>query len=375
MVYLPLKTKDEIKFKFREERVSKTCEELEIFLEDLKHLNTKSFAKEVMFSHELKANNLIEGYTDDILVVEEIIKNRAKKYNPKQIQRIKNLYHGYNYILKDKEINKENLKKLYHLLAKDLLNPNDLNRMGEYYRLAPVYILNKGRLDTELSKGIEFDLIEDYMKSYFDFLNTPFKSNSSTDEYIKSQILHFYFVYIHPYFDVNGRTSRTLSMWYLLNKKVYPYIIFNRGITFRGSKYDTSIQDVIKYHDISFFIDYMLKTVHSELEKEYIMLAIAAQSSKKFTATDYQTILYLLTMNSILSVKDFATIYNSYNTKKSNKEIYLTMIEPLIKHNILQVKRTTTTNMFDNYPNEILEFNPHIMNYNHNKIKTLTKYK
>ena len=49
--------------------------------------------------------------------------------------------------------------------------------------------------------------------------------------------MHFYFVYIHPYFDVNGRTSRTLAMWYLLNEEAYPYIIFNRAINNNASNY------------------------------------------------------------------------------------------------------------------------------------------
>src|SRR5690606_40031597 len=51
------------------------------------------------------------------------------------------------------------------------------------------------------------------------FLSSDSYNGSMTDSYIKSQIVHFYFVYIHPYYDVNGRTSRTLSMWYLFEKE------------------------------------------------------------------------------------------------------------------------------------------------------------
>ena len=265
--YLPLEFLDGTHLRLREDRYAQTREELESFLEGQRHLHTKTFAKDVMFSHEIKANNLVEGYTDDVQVVKDVIARKYSNSHDEKAKRILNLYHGYNYILKEGEINKATLKKLYSILSKDLLEANDQARMGEYYRTDKVYILHGGRLDVEPDEGMPVDRIEGFMSSYFEFLNNLDFSGNITDEYIKSQILHFYFVYIHPYFDVNGRTSRTIAMWHLLNEKAYPYIIFNRGITFKGSEYDRAIIDVKKYHDISFFIDYMLKTVQVELEK------------------------------------------------------------------------------------------------------------
>ena len=70
------------------------------------------------------------------------------------------------------------------------------------------------------------------MNQLFEFINNNELEETEINKFIKSQIMHFYFVYIHPYFDVNGRTSRTVAMWYLLNNKNYPYIIFNRAIEF-----------------------------------------------------------------------------------------------------------------------------------------------
>lgn len=372
--YLPLEFLDGTNLRLREERYLQTRYELEEFLEGEKHLHTKSFAKDVMFSHEIKANNQIEGYFDDVKLVKEII---AKKYdcNSPQAKRVLNLYHAYNYILREDNINPDTLKKLYTILSKDLLEKRDKERMGEYYRTDKVYILYNGRLSCELDEGIPHEKIDEFMNAYFEFLNNLDYEKSITDEYIKSQILHFYFVYIHPYFDVNGRTSRTLAMWYLLNKKAYPYIIFNRGITFKGSEYDKAIIDVKKYHDISFFIDYMLKTVQIELEKEYIMQSIVSQSNSKFTATDWQTLLYILSMNGNLSVTDFTSIYNRFNNKKRCKEIYETMIDPLIQKDILKVTRTTQSNMFQDFPNEMFEINPNVMEYDRNKIRRLVRYK
>lgn len=372
--YLPLEFLNGTHLRLRNERFKQTKDELESFLAGKRHLHTKAFAKDVMFSHEIKANNQIEGYRDDVKLVQETIAKRLTG-NSEQEMRILNLYHGYNYILREPNINPETLRKLYSILSKDLLEEADKSRMGEYYRTDKVYILINGNLSCEPDEGLPVDKIDEFMNAYFNFLNNLDYSKSITDEYIKSQILHFYFVYIHPYFDVNGRTSRTLAMWYLLNKKAYPYIIFNRGITFKGSEYDRAIIDVKKYHDISFFIDYMLKTVQIELEKEYIMQGIASATSRKLTSTDWQTLLYILSMNGNISVKDFTDIYNRFNPKKRCKEIYETMLDPLIQDSILKVMRTTNSIMFDGYQNEMFEINPNVLEYDKDEIRRLVRYK
>ena len=354
IVYLDLKTTDGIKLFIRPERYIKVKQELIDFLKGKRHLRTKVFAKTVMFSHELKANNQIEGYSDDVEIIKKVIARTKDIQDKDKRQRILNLYHGYNYILKTKEINQETLKKLYSILSKDLLEERDLKRMGEYYRTAPVYILKHGRLDIEPDEGVIASDIDKYMENYFNFLNKDIEGDI-TDEYIKSQILHYYFVYIHPYFDVNGRTSRTLSMWYLINKKSYPYIIFNRGISFKDSEYTKVIEDVRKFHDLSYFIDYMLTTVKIELEKEYVMQLEANLASDKLNGIDYQTLLYFLTMKGTKTVLDFANMYNRFNDKKRVKEIYDTMIVPLLDKQVLDIVRTTKKNMFDDNSNLVLD--------------------
>ena len=95
------------------------------------------------------------------------------------------------------------LRVLYDILSFNLLDERDLARMGTYYREAPVYILKNGRLDMELEEGVYYLKIAELMEYYFAFFNAPTFSQTMTDQYVKSQILHFYFVYIHPYFDVN----------------------------------------------------------------------------------------------------------------------------------------------------------------------------
>ena len=347
-------------------------EELESFLSEEGIFFTKDFAKKVMFSHELKANNTVEGITDDLYLINAVIKDAENIKDTYQRKRIINLYKAYQYILTHRSINEANLKELYSILSNGLLPYEDMIRMGIFYRQDKVYILKNGRIDIEPDEGISHILIPEYMKHYFEFIkeeNT--KILSSTEDFIISQIMHFYFVYIHPYFDVNGRTSRTLSMWYLLNKNAYPFIIFNRAINFDQSNYDKSIIDTKKFADISFFVRYMMENVKKELEKEYLMRQIR-ESSSKLSAIDYQTLIYYLSINGEINVLNFASMYNRFNDKMSIKNIYEQMIRPLIDKGILLVVRTTNKNMFDNYPNEVLTINPSRIDKKDIKIKRLS---
>ncbi len=368
---LPLKTLTGIPFRINKDILKEIEEELELFLLEEEFMNTRDFSKKVMFNQEIKANNTVEGYNDSVSFIKKVIENASEEQNIEKRNRIINLYNGYQYILKGQDITEENVLKLYKILSKDLLEEYDLSHMGEKYRKAPVYILKDGRLDDSMDEGIPYEEIDEYMDSYFEFIDTFKVDNSQTDEFIKSQIMHFYFVYIHPFFDINGRSSRTIAMWYLLNKEVYPYIIFNRGINF-DSNYDRVIGTAKTRLDITEFLKYMLISVKKELEKEYIIHNLDSQSERQWHTIDYQALNYFLALNGEKTVLDYATTYNRLNTKKNIKTIFENMLLPMIEDETLKITRTTKKNMFDNVPNLVLELNKDKVNeINLEKVKRL----
>ena len=344
--YLDLTTEKGNRFYFRTESLMPVYAELEEFLEFITTMNDLHFAKKMLFSHELKANNQVEGYSDDLELIEDIIKKKTDNIKDEEKRaRILNLYRGYQFILRNRVMDDKHLKRLYNILSDGLLDSYDITHMGQNYREAPVYILDGGKLTGILDEGVNYQIIDNLIAKYFEFINNVSLGNSKTDEYIKSQIMHFYFVYIHPYFDCNGRTSRTMALWYLLKKKDYPYIIFNRGINFAGSKYDKIIKEAKETYDITYFLKLMLETVKIELEKEKVMQEYANATHYKFSGIDYQTILYILSMNNELSLANFSLVYNRFNDKRKVLDIYKEMIEPLIYAGILQVTRYTKKNL------------------------------
>ena len=356
---------------FNEDYLKAYKQELLEFLDGQDFMKSLSFAKRMMMGQEIKANNTIEGIKDDLSIIEEVIRMRKKTISKREETRIINLYRGYQYILTQKEINKENLKNLYSLLSNGILEPSDEARMGLYYRTAPVYILKGSHLCYDSFMGMNDDKIEYYMNQFFEYVNSDLIDNSEIDIFIKSQIMHFYFVYIHPYFDVNGRTSRTVSMWYLLNHETYPYIIFNRAIAFAKREYEQNIIKGRNHGDITLFLKYILVQVERELEKEYLIHNIAKNSSVPLSKEDAQMIDYLLSMKGNITAKDLATMYNNYNEHRKPSEIFDERILPLLESGVLINLGYTKGFIKRKEPNLNIGINPSILNIDSKKVKHL----
>lgn len=371
MTKFNLETNQGTNIRINSEYLKPYKEELLEFIDGLDYMKTLKFARSMMISQEIKSNNVIEGIKDDLSIIDKVITQRKDDLSQTERQRIINLYHGYQYILTHKTINKDSLKELYQLLSENILEPRDKIRMGEYYRTAPVYIIKGNRLDIEPYMGMNENKIEYHMDQLFDFINNDILEETEIDKFVKSQIMHFYFVYIHPYFDVNGRTSRTVAMWYLLNNKDYPYIIFNRAIAFNKKNYEPNIIKGRNYGDITLFIKYMLTSVEQELEKEYLIHNIEKNTKEYLSKYDLQMLEYLLTMNGNITIKDLITIYNRYNSKDKLIKILEEKIYPLIDKKILIPKRYTKKYITPTIQNMEISLNPELIEFDRTKIKHL----
>lgn len=341
--YLPLPLESSRLYLIADD-LNKYKEELEKFLEDINYMNNRDFSKRVLFGQEIKSNNTIEGYLDDITQVKRIIKHPTAELDEEQQRRILNLYYGYKFILQNKEINKDTLKELYSILSDQLLSEEDKSNMGEYYRKNPVYIFYSSLITKEPDLGVEASELDEKMNILIEYLNSSNNITCMTDYFIRSQVAHFYFAYLHPYYDLNGRAARTTAMWYLLKNQAYPYIIFNRAIQLDKSKYYLVIRDGRKYHNVTYFLNYMLRNVLIELEKEYAMEIISDSARFELSDANLQTLYYILSMQGILTYYDFTTFYNHLNPRRNPQKIYQEVLEPLIDKEIIIPGKTTRNN-------------------------------
>lgn len=339
MIKVNLLMEDGRYLSYNEKILSPYIDELLSFLEDEEYMHSYSFAKKMMMGPEIKSNNTIEGINDDLSYIDRVIKSFNNPDNNTK-KRILNLYMGYKYILTHDRIDKDSLRELYGILSKGLLSYDDIKYMGEYYRTRGVIILKGNHLRNDNFTGMEAIKLDKYMDLFFEYVNSP-SSKDEMDVFIKSQIMHFYFVYVHPYFDVNGRTSRTVAMWYMLNNQVYPYIIFNQAIAFARGEYEKSIINARAMGDVTLFLRYMLTQVLWELEKEYIVNKINKANMNQLSKEDLQLINYLLTIKGNITVKDLTSFYNRFNFPKRPGELFDKMISPLIDKGVILDKGFT----------------------------------
>lgn len=341
-IILPLEIVDRRNLRYDKNKIENIMEEIQTFLSKHPNLNKIDLMKHMLLSLEIKFNNANEGYYDDIRLIEDVVldKEDKTKVSYGKRRRIRNLYKGYKYILTNPKINPDNLRELNKILSKNLLTKEELESMGEYYRLGKEYMFSSSDISEEPKELLDASHIERLMGDLFNFID---KSNpeSNIEKYIISQIIHFYLVYIHPYYDVNGRTSRTLGIWYLLNNNASEYIIFNRAITLDKQSYYDKIRYAEEYGELTSFLIYMLENLKLELEKESIIQMIEENSKEKISDLDRQTLYSFLSNKSQSTLCDFSNFYARFNDKEKIGEVYTKMIKPLIEKDIFIQGRET----------------------------------
>ena len=227
----------------------KTDANTNIFYSNLALLKLKKEIKELL--SEVK----------DLDAVEELIS--FLKTNPED----SNIKDGYSYILQNSVIDKESIKELYSVLSKGLLDDYSQQHMGEYYRKSREFINREAfAYVDEFEEVTSYHVLDERMNDLIKYINED-NDKDIVEKYIKSQVIHYYVSYLHPYFDVNGRIARVLSIWYLLNNNAEPCVLFNNRMLQEEGKYNRAIKRM-KNGNITSYIKYSLTILKEELEKK-----------------------------------------------------------------------------------------------------------
>lgn len=164
------------------------------------------------------------------------------------------------------KINKENLKILYDLTIGNYLKDESKLLPNNFYRHDKVFVVG----GKEVHEGLAYEKLPEYMDEFIKFIN----AKSNIDDFIKSIMIHFYLAYIHPYFDGNGRMSRLLHLWFLVQKG-YPtslFVSFSKYINESKNNYYKAFQIIeeneklSKVIDLTPFINYFIQNVYNKLE-------------------------------------------------------------------------------------------------------------
>ncbi|GAA0717337.1 Fic family protein [Clostridium malenominatum] len=208
-------------------------------------------------------SSVIEGAFSTKRRTKEMIEKHLKPSNKSEIM-ILNNYQALLYIMEhlDEPISEDTILSIYKILTQDTLVEDDI---VEKYRTDAVYVW-----DTKTSKitytAPPHETVQELMNSLLKFIN----SNNNYHPIIKACIVHFYFVYIHPFFDGNGRTARAISYMYLLQNgyKFFKFFSISSVINEEKNRYYDAIENTEIYDsDLTYFIKYYSSMIVRSISK------------------------------------------------------------------------------------------------------------
>lgn len=180
----------------------------------------------------------------------------------KSEQMVKNNYEALTYVLEniDVPITKETIFQIYSLVTKDTLEEP---AASDRYRDEPVFVRSqRGEIVHTAPRAEQVPQMMDALIAFI--------ADSELSPLIKACVAHFYFVYVHPFIDGNGRTARALSYMILLQAgyDFFRYFSISGVIAEERSKYYKAIKDVEDDgYDMTYFIDYSIGMLARTVKK------------------------------------------------------------------------------------------------------------
>lgn len=267
-------------------------------------------------------SSVIEGAFSTKKRTKELVENDLTPKN-KSEQMIVNNYRALDYIMKNIEnpLCEEIILDIYNILTEKTLNEDE---KVDKYRNDFVGVWDI-KSHSYTYKAPHYTKVQEMMNSLLSFIN----NNTDFHPLIKACIIHFYFVYIHPFFDGNGRTARAISYMYLLQSgyDFFKFFSISSMINDERNRYYEAIENTEIYDsDITYFIDYYLnmivrsmRNVLERFEKEYgkkLIRDILDKLEIRLNKRQYKIINYFISANkSIITIDEY---------KKKNKISYET---------------------------------------------------
>ncbi len=180
--------------------------------------NIKTWLEYVFPKKFIYNSNNIEGSKIPEEEVEKIIDDKKYKYKLKnEIQEVENSIKSWNFIKEKFLFNEVNIKKLYHILTKDLLQETGVRYPRGFKKI--VNIVNN--ITTTAPENVSWE-INSLIQRYRENKKITFSLQEAFDFHLKYE-------QIHPFENGNGRTGRFIMNKILLQNNFFPMIVFTEN--------------------------------------------------------------------------------------------------------------------------------------------------
>lgn len=215
-----------------------------------RNLLIKSKVRSIYSSLAIEANSL------SLNSVERIIDDKLVLGDRREIQEVKNANELYENIDAYDWKNEDDFIKAHTLLMKYFDDDNG------YYRNHGEAVKKGNEIIYTAPESI---LVPSLMKSLFNFLNDK---EDEIHPLILSALFHYYFVYIHPFSDGNGRIARFWVNLILTNwNPNFKYIPVEEEMYLKQEEYYNSIAKCHINGNANEFISFVLNCINTALKK------------------------------------------------------------------------------------------------------------
>lgn len=234
--------------------IRKNSSEIKKIIDELPGIASGQFFVQMLIK-EIKGTNDIENVYSTTEEISDAIVNADNKKKSVRLQSFAKMYLSIQQQKVTKIQSLIDIRNLYDFLLKGEISDNKLPD-GNLFRDNFVRI-GSNYMTVHLPKDNETD-ISKQLDNWIHFINSD-----DFDSILKACVAHYYFEYIHPFYDGNGRLGRYIFCSYI-GKKVDPYtaISFSYQINLKKKRYYKEFAEVENkknFGEITFFVNSLLK--------------------------------------------------------------------------------------------------------------------
>lgn len=333
------------------EKIMENTRKIDNLVRKMPQVSIRDYTDNLLIN-ELQSTNEIEGMRSTKKELADVL-NEAKKEKGDNSKRFFGMVKLYKFLNESKVIESvEEVRDLYdELVSNEIEEKNKLD--GDLFRKGPVYVTGAEKI---YHTGVEPETqIVSKLSKLIAFLD------SDVPDLYKYAVFHYFFEYIHPFYDGNGRIGRYLVCSYLAKKlDALTALTFSYTINRNKQKYYKSFEEtsnVLNKGEATFFCIDTLKiikkgqeTIIENLEAKADTLAIISSNldhlfSNVKADKNKKDALFILAQswlfndgNSQISVMEIAEILECGRKKidsimqslKEQKYIELTKLRPKV---------------------------------------------